>query len=298
MKTVVRVVFGSDSIRGGVQAVLGPARCGPDVAKVNEEAVLRTINVSVTLEETDPRLPVLLDLLRHYGEDWLERHYDQYAQEELDSARLLLIKRTRRCEFDGGVKYGTTYDLSGACPACGTGGEQTSPLFINGEDLGNLEGQRAGETYDGHLLVDEGLAKALERIGATGLSLHEVYAEWRDKRTLKLPWKHLAARRTLPPMSASTTGLARNEPCEVCKRNGYFPTREEPLRAVYRTSALRDVDDVNWSWENERFAVLEAELRESQLSQPWLLVTPKVWRVFRDAGVTCFDWLPIRVEEG
>ena len=28
-----------------------------------------------------------------------------------------------------------------------------------------------------------------------------------------------------------------------------------------------------------------------------MLVTPKVRRVFRDAGVTSFDWLPIRVEE-
>lgn len=29
-----------------------------------------------------------------------------------------------------------------------------------------------------------------------------------------------------------------------------------------------------------------------------LVVTPKVRRVFRDAGVTSFDWLPIRVEDG
>jgi hypothetical protein len=43
------------------------------------------------------------------------------------------------------------------------------------------------------------------------------------------------------------------------------------------------------------FAVLESDLRESLLSHPWTLITPKVWRVFRDAGVTAFNWLPIRV---
>ncbi len=55
---------------------------------------------------------------------------------------------------------------------------------------------------------------------------------------------------------------------------------------------------MNTSWENIGYAKLEPELKDSLLSYPWMGVTPKVRRVFRDAGVTCFDWLPIRVEEG
>jgi hypothetical protein len=208
------------------------------------------------------------------------------------------MQGNRQCEIDGGVEYGMTYDLSGACPACGTGGKQTSPVFVDGEDLANLEGHRAGETYGWHVLVDERLAKDLERIGATGLSFREVVAVWRDKRTLKLPWKQLCAARTLPPMSPSTTGLIRDRACEVCWRNGYFETDDEPTRIVYRASDLRDADDVNLSWENVGYAILKPELRESLLSRPWMVVTPKVRRVFRDAGVTCFDWLPVRVEEG
>ena len=98
-------------------------------------------------------------------------------------------------------------------------------------------------------------------------------------------------------MSPKTTGLARERVCEVCKRNGYFRTNEALTRIVYRASDLRDADDVNMSWENLGFAILEPNLRDSLLSYPWLLVTPKVRRVFRDAGVTSFDWLPIRVED-
>ncbi len=298
MKTVVRIVFGSDKIPGGVQTVLGPARCGPDVVEIDEEAVLRTINVAVTLEETDPRLPVLLELLKQHDEGWLERHTDQYTEEELESARLLLMKGNRQCEIDGGVEMGMTYDLSGECPACGTSAKQTSPVFVDGEEIGNLEGQRASETYGWDIIVDERLAQELERAYATGLFFREVYAVWRDKRTLKLPFRQLCAVRTLPPMSPSTTGLVRERACEVCFRNGYFRTRAEPTRIVYRASDLRDVDDVNMSWENARYAILKPELRESLLSRPWMVVTPKIWRVFRDAGVTCFDWLPVRVEEG
>ena len=76
-----------------------------------------------------------------------------------------------------------------------------------------------------------------------------------------------------------------------------FQTDAAPTRLVYRASDLRDADDVSSTWEHLGFAVLEAELRDSLLSFPWMLVTPKVRRVFRDAGVTSFDWLPIRVDD-
>ena len=163
--------------------------------------------------------------------------------------------------------------------------------------MAELEAHRAGATYFFHLLVDEGLAAKLESIGATGLSFRSVYAVMPDKRQVKLRWKQLCGARTLRPMSPRTTGLVRDRACEVCRRNGYFQTRKAPTRIVYRASDLRDADDVNMSWENLGFAILEPDLRESLLSYPWTLVTPKVRRVFRDAGVTEFNWIPIRVED-
>ena len=297
MRTVARIRFAGNHIPGGAQAVLGPARCGVDVATVDDVPVLRQIEVWVTLEKTDPRLPMLCQLLKKHGEDWLEWHEDHYTEEELDGAPLLLMHPNRQCEIDGGVLWGMTYDLSVACPACGTGAPQTSAVFVDGDQLGELTGHRAGATYHGHVLVDEGLAADLESSNATGLSFRGVYAVMPDKRQVKLRWKQLCAGRTLPPMSPRTTGLTRNQACEVCGRNGYFRTNEAPTRIVYKASDLRDVDDVNLSWENMWFASLEPELRDSLLSWPWLLVTPKVRRVFLAAGVTSFDWLPIRVED-
>lgn len=225
-------------------------------------------------------------------------HEDRYTEEELDSAPLLLMFPNRECELSGGVKWGTTYDLSRGCLGCGTGAPQTSAVFVDGEDLSNLTGHRAGATYHWHYLVDEALAAALEDLGPTGLSFRSVYAVMPDKRQVKLRWKQMCAARTLPPMSPRASGLVRDRACQVCKRNGYFTNdRTEPTRIVYRAADLQGAEDVNLTWENVGYAVLQPNLRDSLLSYPWMLVTPRVRRVFRDTGVTAFDWLPVRVED-
>src|SRR5262249_7626806 len=170
MRTVVRIRFDSKDIPGGAQAILGPAGCGPDVATVEDVPVLRQVEVWVTLEETDPRLQVVFDLLMRYQERWSEDHYDRFTEEEINSSRLLIMRPNREVDLFGGVEYGTTYDLSEACPACGTGGRQTSALFIDGKQLAELEGHRAAGTIFYHLLVDEGIEQDLLRAGATGIS--------------------------------------------------------------------------------------------------------------------------------
>jgi hypothetical protein len=185
MKTVVRLCFDSNDISGGARTVLEQANCGVDVAVVDEVPVLGRLDVWVTLPEADERFPVLTELLRRHGARWLEWHKDRYTEEELDSARLLIMHPNRECEIDGGVEWGMTYDLSGACPACGTGARQTSAVFVDGEHIADLEGHRAGTTYFFHLLVDEGLAAELLSIGATGLSFRSVYAVMPDRRQVK-----------------------------------------------------------------------------------------------------------------
>ena len=296
MRTEVRLCFDVSDVPEGGWAFLDLARCGSDVAKVDDTPVLGVLDAWVTLDEKDARVPLLLELLRRRGMSWLEWRDDRYTEEELDAAPLLLIKPTRKCEVSGGVRWGMDYDLSGACPACGTGGRQTSAVFIAGEELGDLEGHRASATLFLHMLVDEGLAAELERIGAKGLSFRSVYALMPDRRQTKLRWRQMCAQRTLPPMSPRTTGIVRERPCEVCNRNGYSGTMKQPTRIVYRAEDLRDAEDVNLSWENHGYAILKPDIHESLLSNPWMLVTPRVRRVFRDAGVTEFDWTPIRVD--
>jgi hypothetical protein len=297
MRPEVRIRFAGNHIPGGAQTILGPAGCGPDVATVEDVPVLRQIEVWVTLAEDDARVPLLFDLLRKHNETWLEIHEDRYTDEELDSARLLLMWPNYECEIDGGIRRGVTFDLSEACRACGTPARQTSPMFIEGEQIPKLEGHRAGATYVELPLVDERLAAELEESGATGLYFRSVYAVMEDGRQVKLRWKQLCAKRSLPPMSPLTTGIEPYGECKVCKRNGYTRSSEAPTRIVYRASDLADTDDVNMTWEHYNEASLEPNMRDTHLSYPYILVTPKVRRIFRAAGVTEFDWIPIRVVE-
>lgn len=298
MRTYVYISFDSDDIPGGAQVVLEQAGCGPDVAEIDEKPAIHRTWAEVTLEEKDPRVHVLLDLLRQHKAEWSEYHRDVYTEEELDSAPLLLMYPNQEIILYGGVEYGTTYDLSLACPTCWTGGQQSSSLFVDAEELEPLEGKRTGGTIFSHILVDAGLEAEFVRVGVTGISFRDVYAVGPGDRSRKIPFRQLCANKTLPPMAPSTTGLRLYEPCEVCWRNGFCGTDDQSKRIVYRAVDIEDADDVNLSWENLGYARIAPQLKDSLLSYPWMVVTPKVWRVFRDAGVTCYDWTPVRIEEG
>ena len=185
MKTEVRIRFASNHIPGGAQTILGPARCGPDVATVEDVPVLRQVVVYVELEATDDRLPVLFQLLKQYDEDWLEYRDDRYTEAELNDARLIIMAPQHAYAVFGGPRVGTRYDLENACSTCGAGARQTSALIIDGEDLPRLEGRRAASTPYSDIFVDERLAEELEPIGAIGLSFRSVYAVMEDKRQVK-----------------------------------------------------------------------------------------------------------------
>jgi hypothetical protein len=297
MKTEVVIRFDSSDIPGGAQTILGPARCGPDVATVEDIPVLRQVVVRVTLEATDDRLAVLFQLLKQHGVDWSEYREDHFTDEELDKARLIHVRKRNEYVVFGGPRLGTRYDLENACSACGAGARQTSALIIDGEDLPTLEGLRATSTYYSDILVDERLAEELENSGAGGLSFRSVYALMEDKRQVKQRWRQMCAARTLPPMSPRSTGVEWRYPCTSCKRSGFVTWRHEPPRLVYRAQDLVNAEDVNTTWEWFGDVKFNGDVSKALLPYPWMLVTPKVMRVIRAAEPTAFDWLPIRVED-
>jgi hypothetical protein len=298
MRTEVRIRFDGNDVPGGAQAILGPARCGPDVASAEKVDVLRQVVVWVTLDADDDRLRILLKLLVQHGVDPWEHRRDLYTDEELDGARLLIIDPLGEFTVFGGPRVGTSYDMSDACPKCGAGARQTSALIIDGEDVPGLEGRRAASTHYSDIIVDERLAEELENIGATGLSFRSVYALMENKRQVKLRWRQVCARRTLPPRSPRSTGIMPYRPCPSCTRSGVSTSVKAPIRLAYRAQDLAQAEDVNTTWEWFSDSHFDGDVSDALFPYPWLLVTPKVMRIFRAAGVTEFDWIPIRVIEG
>lgn len=305
MRTVVRMCFDVSDVSGSPQQFLALAGVGQDVARVDDTPVLGVLDAWVTMEESDPRVERLKGLLRRHSMTWLEWHEDEHTSEEMERARLIFLHPTWSVPIQGGMPWGTTFDLTGACPSCATGCRQTSAWFIDGEEVSKMEDHRVFES-NWNLLVDEGIALALEDAAVTGLSFRSVYAVMPDKRQVKLRWRQLCAENQLPPMSPNSTGFLRIaqsdqiRPCDLCKRNGYLPTRDAPTRPVYRASDLRGALDINTTWENFWGSGIDREdFRRSVLSRPWLIAGPKVYRILRDAGVTTeLDFYPIRVEDG
>jgi hypothetical protein len=197
MRAEVVIGFDSSDVPGGVEAILAAVGCGPDVTRIEVDHAL---DVTVTLLDTDERLPRLIDRLEQLGVDYMRGHHDRYTDEELDNARLIFMDTRPRCEVAGGGEFGTTYDLKGACPACGAGARQNSALFLDGDDdeLPKLQGHRAALTYRGDVFVDERLADEIEKLGPTGLVFHNVYALMPDNRQVKLRWKQISSDRILP----------------------------------------------------------------------------------------------------
>jgi hypothetical protein len=298
MRTEVRISFDGSDFPGGPQAILDSARCGQGVTVIQDVPVLHRIDVEVTLDATDERLRTLLELLAQHGMSWLDLRRDHHSDEELARAALIVPWPENEHTVFGGPRVGTRYDMEGACPVCGSGARQTSAMFIEEEAVAKIEGLRATSTYYSDILVDERIAEELENIGAAGLSFRSVYALLGNGRQVKLRWRQLCAAHTLPPMSPRTTGIGKEDFCKSCGRSGFSTKMDDPPRPMYRATDLRGSQDVNTTWEWFGPWKFDGNVSNALFSYPWFLVTPKVWRVFRDAGVTSFHWFPIRVEDG
>lgn len=299
MKTFAWLSFHGEHLPGGPREILQAAGIRDEEVEIQRFTLrkIEEITVNVSLPEGDERIPKLLELLKQRGEEPLKGRFDVYTKEELDNARLLALRPVFECQVDGGSEFGTTYDLSGTCPVCGAGARQTSALFLDGaeDELPKLEGHRAAGTYRDEIFVDERIATELELLAPTGLILHQVYALMPDtNRQVRLAYKQLSSDRILPPM-APPVDLGRGgvAPCNLCTRSGY--QTGSCLRILYRRKDLEGAGDVNLSWEGLYNGEVNEDPRKCIIPIPVILVTPKVMRVFRAAGITEFEWVPIRV---
>ncbi|MDI1427975.1 hypothetical protein [Polyangium sorediatum] len=279
---------------GDPRTILQAIGCGPDVANIAEAPVLDVLHIYVTLDETDERLPKLLALLEEHGADGWDIRRDRFTDEELEAAPLLIMSYDINARVFGGPRMGTTYDMSDACKRCGAGARQTSAMIIDVEDLHKLEGRRAATTPYDDVLVDENLAAVLAESGATGLSFRGVFTAFEKRGHMQLPWRQLCATHTMPPMSPRSTGIVPDDLC-CCGRSGFDTPTEIPTRLVYRAADFTEIRDINVTWEWFGDTHYEGDVGDALFAYPRFLVTPKVRRIFLDAGVTGFHWLPIHI---
>lgn len=232
---------------------------------------------------------------------WSERFEHVYTDAELRSFPLLRVYANRAPVESGGAETGTKYDLATGCPHCGTGAAQISPMMLELEGL-----PRKGhytEANRGEMLVSSELAEALRKAGVGGVELRQACFH---KTGEPLPWWQIIPKYTMPRMSRETRWLIRQGGgpnwvgCAVCERDAYcYSNASEPHDYAYdRASADPDsLPDVAATWEcfGRSGTALDAERRPVPiLAQPFILVKPKVFDVFRALRVRKAGFGPVR----
>lgn len=246
----------------------------------------------------DPRLEGLRTILAREGIEWLERREHLYTHAELQAAPLLVLSVQTPERAHPGPRYGTRYDLSDACPACGTGAVQISPLLLNPAEL-----PKKGHIFqimDHEKLVSLQLAHALTQAGVSGLELRPARS---CKGPVELPWAQLLAHVHLPPVAPTSRGITREDPCAVCARDGYFGDPRQPLEIEYSLSQLPvsepdELPDAVYTYEYFGKSRLCEPLSDSYFARPLLLVRPTVYRVFRQLKVRDVKFIPVSIVQG
>ncbi len=285
MKTIVRIIFKADTMAELTELYLGPAQCGPDVAKVEEYKYHKGkvgLNIEINLEEGDERIAKVCALLTQHDEYHTVDRDDFYTEEELQNARLLCVGSWSMYQIGGGFLYGTTYDLSNACKKCGTGVRQTSPLIIDGEEERRIEKMHVAGTHHADLLVHDVVGEKLAHAHLTGLNLWRVYGSRKREPNVELRREQIFAENVLPPMAPGSF-LDWREVCSECKRGRFNFLPDDPVRIVYRADDLKNIQDVNltWEWFGTFSKTIEDPHARGAWPHPLLLVTPKVMNLLR-----------------
>lgn len=307
MKTIIKIRFGAHRIPGGLDAILGPAQCGREVVEVSEYMIgggvnRMAINVTMTLDATDERVTKVLALLAPHGEDdWL--HYeDIYTEEELQNAPLLDVRPWGHRLFGAGIRYGTAYDISTACPKCGAGVRQTSTLIIDGEDLRSIEKLRLAGSHGEDFILHDVDVDRLLAANVTGALFWPVSAKGKSGNLTELRRQQVFAQHVMPPMARSST-IERKSACQICHRGGFTSAPAPTLRFAYRAEDLKNIQDFNLTW--EFFGAVEDfddDMKRGRWPIQSLLVTPKVMNLLRgktkkEQKTQGCDFIPIWIED-
>lgn len=143
----------------------------------------------VILDGDDPRVETLKERILWYGKSKNRDVYShvsinrRYRPSELSQAELLRLIFTRLVEIFG-QEWGTEYDESNACPKCGYGRVQVSPLIL---DLGMLPKKAdfvRTVAWD-EWVVSERLANLIGSEGVSGCELRPVEDVRRRRKPLK-----------------------------------------------------------------------------------------------------------------
>jgi hypothetical protein len=267
----------------------------------NERALPHLAHV---FDAEEPRFSALINLLKREGIEWFERLEHVYTAGELRVAPLLEFS-VNLAPRELGSSYPGQFDASTGCPRCKTGSRQVGPVRVAPEYDDDESGfPRRGmlcQSIECDYFVRGNLHVALAAAGLRGLELMEGVSAKGEP----LGWWQMIPRHVMPRMSRETLGVVRGrdkdgrptEGCRHCDRDNYFHTTTEPLQITYRRSDLGDgpLPEATYTWECFGLSCFD---KGGHIARPQVLMSARVFDVFRQLKVRGAEFTPVRIIEG
>lgn len=239
-------------------------------------------------EKDSDSLKVLLEgLNNHFKETenigyWSQRLERTYTDNELRRFSLLRLSVADAPKANGGPLYGTKYDLTDACRNCGTGARQTSNLFLKP----NAIPAKADifTTLDDEIIVSLELKNMLVSEQVTGCEFRPVCNSKDKEKELNI--FQMIINNEMPKLKdSSLVSVDKQMQCPECKRDGYFgyfnPSLNAPTELHYDKKNINTIEDFNCTYERFGRSILRKEFEDSHFAQPLVLVTPKIFNIFK-----------------
>ena len=224
----------------------------------------------------------------------IHRDMDPTAK-ELAAAPLLYMRASGPGAGRGHPRDGTSYDERDACPACGAGLVQTSPLRVRKTELPKTA---LATGIGDEVLLHESVGRIVKSDGIRGMTLRPVL----DPSGAPIPWLQVVVESTMPPMNASARGMIRGRagaerPCARCGRDGWFNTVHDPFIPSYSRSVLATMADAAWTFELfGTGAWAEPVHGKRSLASRRLIVRARVYAALKPLKLRAVRWFPVQVE--
>jgi hypothetical protein len=206
----------------------------------------------------------------------ITRYYDR---QELESA-VLLVPTHIRVMSQYGEEYGTQYDDSRACPICGAGAVQSTPLFLNGRKL-----PKRGDvamTFVPEFVVSRKFVTLVQKGEFTGARFEPVRLAGKQCRCSEDWFQPIP---TAPPVRVHSNTRTGEKPFDTtcysrCPRGDTLGLNL--LSEVWVDKATYEGHDIVWT--EQYFGHREGVLRPYRL----MLVSQRLWRAMDAAHLRGF----------
>jgi hypothetical protein len=220
----------------------------PDEGKVLSPTGTRKI----VINDADPRIPQIRNAQRDAekrGKDFVFHGWSvfrKYTKKELISAKLFTL--VPRSFFEPtGEECGTEYDETSACPLCGAGAEQVTPLFLPFRRI--PKSKDFSLTIANEIVVSPRFVELFQTKGMNGASFEPVQGR-QGKQAESCQWFQLkincAPAKLIPPTRAEIDPFVEDEKDENrCSRGDLIGLNRVTEVTISRTS--KSDDDIFYS---------------------------------------------------